>query len=269
MGTASDTIAQLILGGGAVTGTGTLTSTANITGTSGSSSAPLGGTNGLSRTGAGTLTLSGTNVYTGATTVTDGKLVVNGSTASGSAVSVRDRAGVLGGSGTVNGTVSVAEWRHDRPRQQPWSASNGQFQRRGWRHLERRTERHRCWHRLRPGRRDGDSHVHRAAPCWSFHWVSVQPSAIRLLSSKTIRPTPCSGTLTYGSNTLIEGEVFSVSSNSFTADFQISYQGGDGNDVTLTQINTAEPTYVGTPGNDSLTVDFSGTELVPPKRYSH
>ncbi|MFM9960443.1 MAG: beta-propeller fold lactonase family protein, partial [Planctomycetaceae bacterium] len=64
------------------------------------------GTVALTKTGTGTQTLSGASTYTGATTVSGGRLNVNGSTASGSAVTVQST-GTLGGTGTVAGTVSV------------------------------------------------------------------------------------------------------------------------------------------------------------------
>ncbi len=71
--TFNDTVAQLIVNGGTVSGTaGVLTSTAAIDARSGSVSAILAGTNGLTKTTAGTLTLSGANTYTGVTTVSGG-----------------------------------------------------------------------------------------------------------------------------------------------------------------------------------------------------
>ncbi len=76
-------------------------------------SATFGGTLGntgqngfaLAKSGSGTLTLTGANTYTGATTLSGGFLRVNGSLAAGSAISVTG--GTLGGTGTIFGTVTL------------------------------------------------------------------------------------------------------------------------------------------------------------------
>lgn len=67
----------------------------------------ISGSGTLTKSGAGTLTLSNTNTYSGATTVSSGTLLVTGSTHASSAVTVSSGA-ALGGSGTVNGTLSTA-----------------------------------------------------------------------------------------------------------------------------------------------------------------
>lgn len=67
------------------------------------------GSGSLSKTGNGLLTLTGANTYSGGTTVDGGMLWVNNSSGSGTgagAVTVQN-AGVLGGSGTVSGSVTV------------------------------------------------------------------------------------------------------------------------------------------------------------------
>src|SRR5206468_9312914 len=53
---------------------------------------------------------------------------------------------------------------------------------------------------------------------------------------------------------MFEGQVFTAGSSTF----QISYQGGTGNDVVLTAINATNPTLEGTPGNDNFLVVRDG-----------
>lgn len=60
----------------------------------------------LRKFGSGTWTLAGTNLYTGPTTVFEGLLLVTGSTDAGSTVTV-NAGGALGGTGAVNGPVTV------------------------------------------------------------------------------------------------------------------------------------------------------------------
>lgn len=61
----------------------------------------------LTKTGNGTLSLSGASLHTGATNVQGGTLRITGSLAAGSLVSVSGGA-ALGGTGTINGPVSLA-----------------------------------------------------------------------------------------------------------------------------------------------------------------
>ena len=62
---------------------------------------------GLTKSGIASLHLTGSNTYTGATTVTQGTLSLTGFLYGGGAVSVNS-GGTLGGTGGVNGTVTVA-----------------------------------------------------------------------------------------------------------------------------------------------------------------
>jgi autotransporter-associated beta strand protein len=95
--TATAVLTELRLGATtpSIGGTGDITINAMVTGTTG-----------FNKVGTNSLILNAANPYTGATTVVGGTLVVNGSTDPGSAVSVTG--GTLAGTGTVNGTVSVA-----------------------------------------------------------------------------------------------------------------------------------------------------------------
>ncbi|MCI0332736.1 MAG: hypothetical protein L0228_05895, partial [Planctomycetes bacterium] len=102
--TFNDTISQLIINGGDVTGTtGVLTSMSTIDARSGNVSAILAGAVGLTKTTAGTLNLSGVNTYSGMTSVDNGRLNVFSPGSIGNVTVAL--AGTLGGTGTV-GNVS-------------------------------------------------------------------------------------------------------------------------------------------------------------------
>ena len=58
-------------------------------------------------------------------------------------------------------------------------------------------------------------------------------------------------------NNLPEGATFTSGGKTF----QITYQGGDGNDVVSPVIDPTNPTLVGTPGNDSYKAVVNGVNL--------
>jgi hypothetical protein len=55
-------------------------------------------------------------------------------------------------------------------------------------------------------------------------------------------------------NGLPEGKVFTATTGSFSGTFQITYRGGDGNDVVLTAVSASTPALQGTPGDDKWLV---------------
>ncbi len=102
----SDTVGQVIVDGGSITGTGTLSSTTNFDVRSGLSSAILGGTVGLNKSTAGSFTLSNANTYTGQTTVNAGTLSYGANNAIGAGAVTVNSSGTLALNG-FNDTVGL------------------------------------------------------------------------------------------------------------------------------------------------------------------
>ena len=95
--------------------TGSISNTSNITNNSAlifnrsnayTYGGAISGSGSVTQSGTGALTLSNTNSYTGVTTVSGGTLLVTGSTGGSSVVTVNSGA-TLGGTGTVGGIVNV------------------------------------------------------------------------------------------------------------------------------------------------------------------
>ncbi len=193
----------------------------------------IGGNRGsLTKIGTSTLELTGANIYTGGTTIEGGKLVVNNMTGSGTGTGiVQVNAGRLSGRGTIAGIVTVGTGGG------PGAA-------------------------LGPGRRGGKPDTLTIQSPLTFNsdatyncglntksakadqvaanGVTVNNAQFSLLSrgGLTLTPgtvytvidntaaTPIAGTF----SNLADGGAITVGSNTF----QASYEGGDGNDLTLT-----------------------------------
>jgi autotransporter-associated beta strand protein len=195
-----------------------------------------GGTGGsLTKAGTGRLTLRNASTYTGGTTITNGTLLVRNTTGSATGTgAVRVNAGTLGGTGKITGTVTVGT-----------GSSSGAI--------------------LLPGNsatRPGNLTINSAL---TFNSLSTYKCVLN-------RSTPIAGEVTAlgvtinsgaqftfvdtGTGTLATGTVFTVINNTsaspiagtfsnlangsvFTSNgnnFQASYTGGDGNDLTLTVV---------------------------------
>ena len=110
LATKNETVSGLQVGTGSTSGaviasSGTVISLAAIDARRGIISAAVSGSAGLTKTTSGTVTISSLAAYTGTTAVSAGTLLINGSLSS-SPVTVSSGA-VLGGSGTIAGTVAI------------------------------------------------------------------------------------------------------------------------------------------------------------------
>jgi autotransporter-associated beta strand protein len=192
---------------------------------------------GLTKSTDGQLILAGTNAFTGPTTVNDGTLVVNGTLAAGSPVTVND-GGTLGGTGTISGTVTtVGTGEIDAGGAAP---GGGTLQ------LENTVT-------LAPtstfgvqigGTTPGDGNgtydqitttggidLGGATLDVTLNGFTPATNNQFTIINKT-SAGPVTGTFSYQGDPLIQGEQFVVSGTTF----QISYTGGDGNDVVLTAL---------------------------------
>lgn len=189
----------------------------------------------FTKTGTGRLVLASHNLYTGGTTIQSGELLVNNTSDSGTgrgAVSVEG--GTLGGAGTIAGAVSIGT-----------GGGSGAFLSPGKNAVAPRTltiqgsltfhsdATYNCDVNSDTAAADevvADGVTIDAAALFSFvdaHANDLTPGTTFTVISNTAA-TPINGTF----NTLPDGSTFIVGSNTF----QANYEGGDGNDLTLTVV---------------------------------
>jgi autotransporter-associated beta strand protein len=190
---------------------------------------------GLTKAGTGTLTLTGANTYSGPTTVTAGMLRVNNSTGSGTGSGpVKIQAGTLGGTGTIAGPVTIGTGNG------PGAVLAPSVQGRQLAILT-----------LEQGltfKADGSYSYKLNANTATAdqviaHRVNIQSGAQFSFQSLGNRRLPIGTTFIAISNTagtpisgafanLPDGSTFSAGRNNY----QATYEGGDGNDLTLTVV---------------------------------
>jgi len=209
----------------------TLTGTATLTGTGTTLTVPgiVAGSGALTKTGTGTLVLAGANTYTGATTVSGGRLNVNGSIGAG-AVSVAAGA-TLGGSGTIAGTVSITGTL--QPGSSPGRLTNGAL--------------------TFVANSTYSIEIGGTTPATQFDQDRVSSGGVTIGSTVTLSPVAINGfTPTLGQTFMIldkaaagaiSGTFNGLAQGATIPSFlgsalraQISYTGGDGNDVVLTVV---------------------------------
>jgi autotransporter-associated beta strand protein len=191
---------------------------------------------GVTKVGSGTLTLTGANSYTGVTTVTAGTLRVNNQSGSATGTGVvRVNAGTLGGKGIVAGLVTIGIGNGTGAVLAPSIGSN----RPAILTIQRAL-------------------TFKADSTYSYKLTTRNPNADQVIASGvTIDSAAQFNFQQIGNNSLPSGSVFTAIDNTsaipitgtfanlpdgstFTVGnntFQVSYEGGDGNDLTLTVVH--------------------------------
>ena len=189
----------------------------------------------LTKAGTGTLTLSRANSYTGGTTVTAGVLVVSNTSGSGTGTGpVNVNAGTLGGKGTITGAVTIGTGSGVGAFLAPGVASNQGGKLTFGRTVTFKSD---STYTYKLNTNNGRADLVRAKGITieSGAQFALKPTGNHALTLGTVftvlnnvSPAPISGTFA----TLPDNSTFTVGRNNY----QASYEGGDGNDLTLTVV---------------------------------
>jgi autotransporter-associated beta strand protein len=212
-------------------GSNTLTTGANDLTTT--FSGVIDGAGSLHKVGRGQLTLSGGNTYAGRTIVSAGTLLleINGNSSQTGTGKVVVTAGTIGGNGLVAGTLTIGNGRGLRATLSP---SVGNIWARILKTLTFKSDGDYNWQvnstDLTTGTVEarGVGIVSGAQLLVSDIGTATIPVGTVLTVISNLVPTPISGTF----SNLPDGGTITVGSNTF----QANYEGGDGNDLTLTVV---------------------------------
>jgi autotransporter-associated beta strand protein len=194
------------------------------------------GSGALTKIGIGTLTLTGANLYTKGTTVTQGVLIVSNTSGSGTGTGlVSVNAGTLGGSGIIAGTVTVGTGSGSGAFLTPGFGTNKQVTLTIQSALTFNSDATYSYtFKAKQNKARTDKVI--------ANGVTINGGTIAITSSNQNRirrgtvltvisntsANPISGTF----SNLPDGGIVTVNGNNF----QASYAGGDGNDLTLTVV---------------------------------
>jgi autotransporter-associated beta strand protein len=189
----------------------------------------------LTKAGTGTLTLSAANSYTGVTTVTAGVLVVSNPSGSGTGTGPVDiNAGTLGGRGIIAGATTIGTGTGVGAFLAPGVASN-QTGRLTFRKTLTFNSDSTYTYKLNTNNAQADLVRAEGITIEGGGRFAFQPSGNRALPPGTVftvlnnvSATPITGTFA----NLPDGSTFTSGRNNY----QVSYDGGDGNDLTLTVV---------------------------------
>jgi autotransporter-associated beta strand protein len=189
----------------------------------------------LTKAGTGTLTLTGSNAYTGTTTVTAGVLVVSNRTGSGTGTGpVNVNAGTLGGKGSITGAVTIGTGSGVGAFLTPSAASNQTGRLTLKKSLTFNSDSAYAY-KLNTNNGQADLVRAKGITIESGAQFAFQPKGNHALTPGTVftvlnnvSTAPIRGTFA----NLPDNSTLTVGPNNY----QASYEGGDGNDLTLTVV---------------------------------
>jgi autotransporter-associated beta strand protein len=196
----------------------------------------IDGSGGVTKTGAGALTLTGVNSYSRGTTVSAGTLLVSNKSGSGTgAGAVNVNSGTLGGSGIISGKVTVGTGSGTGAFLAPAAGSNKQATLTIQRALIFNSEATYTYtFKAKKNKAKADKVVANGVTIngATLNLVGQTQGSLkqglRLTLISNTSSNPISGTF----SNLPDGGIVTINGNNF----QASYEGGDGNDLTLTVV---------------------------------
>ena len=191
----------------------------------------------LEKIGSGTFTMTGANLYTGGTTVTSGTLVVGNATGSGTGTGVvAVDGGTLGGNGTIAGSVTIGTGSGAGAFLAPAHGGNKQLTLTIEGSLTFNSDATYTYtFKARGNRSKIDKVIANGVTISRGATIALSGTAHGQLTQglvltliKNTATTPIAGTF----GNLPDSSIVNVNGNNF----QASYEGGDGNDLTLTVV---------------------------------